>query len=190
MRAFFLFLFFLVNVFSAQSDKWADSVITYSFGANTDFGQDSAYFPANILGSPDTSASDLTPSSIPEEICALGLGGEIVLKFTDNLIVDGEGPDFTVFENPFIIQAGPRAGEIFAEPAEVSVSHDGITFYTFPFDSTTLVGCAGVTPTFGFVDPTNPDSSGGDSFDLSDLELDSIRYVKIRDLTSMFAENL
>lgn len=186
MRTFLLLLLSAVlTVLFAQSTPYADSVVAYNFGTNTNFGQDSAYFPANILGFPDTAASSSAPSSVPEEICALGMGGEIILAFTDNVIINGEGSDFTVFENPFIVQAGPRKGEVFAEPAKVAVSYDGINFYEFPFDTLTLEGCAGVTPVNGNEDPLNPELSGGDSFDIGLFGLDSVKFVKITDVTEI-----
>ena len=89
------------------------------------------------------------------------------------------------------------------EPAIVSVSQDGVTWHTFPFDfsprydATTGAlnlrhpfvynkGFAGVNPVIasGYnVDPTDPTVSGGDSFDLADLGvpgLDWIRYVRLQ----------
>ena len=33
---------------------------------------------------------------------ALGSGGEIVIEFADNAVIDGPGPDFLVFENAFL----------------------------------------------------------------------------------------
>ena len=51
-------------------------------------------------------------------------------SFAPNAIVDGPGPDFIVFENPFA-SAGSST-DLFAEPGEVSVSDDGTTWQTFP----------------------------------------------------------
>ncbi len=179
----YLLLYIFVTFSLAAQTPWADSVVSYSFGTNTDFGQDLPYFPANVTGMPDTSARFNAPSAIPEEICALGFGGEIILKFSDNVIKNGQGADFIVFENAFEIQYGQRAGEIFAEPAKVAVSQDGIIFYEFPYDSTTLEGCAGITPTYGGEEFLDPELSGGNSFDLDDVQLDSALYVKITDIS-------
>ncbi len=173
------------NTAFAQSDPYADSVIVFNKGTGSWINQNPPYFPDNVLGAPSRNASYTVPAVSPDEICSLGLGGEIVLAFTNNAIVNGDGPDFTVFENAFEILYGPRAGEIFAEPGKVAVSKDGINFFEFPFDSLSLEGCAGVTPTNGNADPTNPDSSGGDSFDLSDVGLDTAYFVKITDITSL-----
>ncbi len=179
-------ILFLMNfAFYPQSDPFADSVVYFHKGTGSWANQNPPYFPENVLGAPSATASETVPASAPEEICSLGLGGEIVLEFTDNAIVNGDGIDFTVFENAFRIMYGPRAGEIFAEPGKVAVSKDGITFYEFPYDSLTLEGLAGKTPTNGSADPTNPDSSGGDGFDLSVVGLDTAYFVKITDVTEI-----
>ncbi len=181
-------LFLSVTIIFAQSDPYADSVVYFQKGIGDYANQNPPYFPDNVLGEPSRTATDTIPETSPYEICSLGLGGEIILKFTNNAIVDGQGVDFTVFENAFIILYGARAGEIFAEPAKVAVSKDGINFYEFPFDSLTLVGLAGKTPTHGYADPTNPDSSGGDSFDLSVVGLDTAYYVKLTDVTEIIMD--
>lgn len=164
----------------------ADAVVSMTPGIGAGFGADA--LPKNILGPPDKRARITIPTVDPEEIVALGLGGEIVLRFDRVTITDGPGADFTVFENAFAYTLGPTE-RIYAEPGEVSVSRDGITWFTFPFDSTTLIGCAGRTPTNGDQDPANPEVSGGDGFDLADIGVDSVRYVRIRDVTSIVKEN-
>ena len=172
-----------------ESDPWADAVVLFQPGEGQNLGQSPEYFPDNVLGPPDTNATFTVASADPREILSLGLGGVIVLAFTDNLIIDGPGPDFTVFENAFIRQFGPKAGLPFAEPAVVAVSKDGKTFVPFPYDSLSLEGLAGVTPTNGRADPTNPDSSGGDAFDLSEVGLDTIRFIRLTDVTAMIKDN-
>ena len=190
MKKIILILLTLLTVnITAQSDPYADSVIYFEKGIGSWTNQEPPYFPDNVLGAPSANASWTVPETSPYEICSLGLGGEIVLAFTDNAIVNGEGVDFTVFENAFEILYGTRAGEIFAEPAKVAVSKDGITFYEFPFDSLMLEGLAGKTPTNGSADPTNPDSSGGDSFDLSEVGLDTAYFVKLTDVTEIILQD-
>jgi hypothetical protein len=169
-------------------DRGADAVDHFTPGTGQTTGQGSEYFPHNILGLPDTSARYETATTDPNQIVSLGLGGEIVLRFDRHVIVDGPGPDFTVFENAFHYKLGQRE-RIYAEPGQVAVSRDGITFTPFPFDSLTLEGCAGVTPTNGDKNPTDPTVSGGDSFDLATIGVDSIRYIRIRDVTSMVLNN-
>ncbi len=186
-RIIFISILLTVVAF-AQGNPYADSVIYFHKGIGDFANQNPPYFPGNVLGEPSRDASETVPAVNPDEICSLGLGGEIVLAFTDNAIVNGAGVDFTVFENAFRILYGIRAGEIFAEPAKVAVSKDGITFYEFPFDSLTLEGLAGKTPTNGNADPTNPDSSGGDSFDLSVVGLDTAYFVKLTDVTEIIQD--
>jgi hypothetical protein len=164
-----------------------DTVISWHWGEGQNAGQEEKYFPSNIFGCPDTAARKNLPSSSPEDICSLGFGGEITVAFKDYEIVDGPGADFTIFENAFI---NPVTNRIFAEPAVVSVSRNGINFIEFPFDTLTLKGCAGITPTNGDKDCFNPAESGGDYFDLAVLGLESVRYVKIRDISKMLLDNL
>lgn len=172
-----------------QSDPWPDSVVVFHKGAMSNFGQADQYFPANILSGIDPNATRLQQSSDPAHICALGYGGIIVLAFTDNVVVNGEGPDITVFENVFVQEAGPMAGIPFVEPASVEVSNDGETWFLFPYDEATLEGMAGVTWTNGGEDPLDPEVSGGDQFDLAGLGLDSIRFIRIWDKTSIVRDN-
>jgi len=170
-------LFLILFVLSSQvlADPWADEVIEVEYGFGAGYGQD--YFPNNILGPPDTAATELFPSANPEELLTLGSGGSIILVFNDGGITDGEGPDFTVFENVFL-----HLGEFpFQETAFVEVSEDGESWFRFSHDDETLIGLAGVTPTIGSADPTNPSISGGDSFDLADLGLERVYYVKLID---------
>jgi hypothetical protein len=159
---------------------WIDTVYAFHPGTGQNFGQDSAYFPRNIFGPPDSSARPDRPSASPEQICSLGLGGEIIVGFKGMLLRDGPGPDFVIFENAFF---SPITGKVFAEPALVAVSRDGEQWLEFPWDTLTLEGCAGRTPTNGAADPLDPTSAGGDWFDLALLGVDSIRYIRIRDLT-------
>jgi hypothetical protein len=114
------------------------------------------------------------------------VGGEIILEFTDYLIFDGDGVDLTVFENAF--QVGTDPENTFAEPAYVGVSNDGVNFVEFDCDplNRPYTGCAGVRPTLANpdlndIDPTNPSVSGGDSFDLAQVGLQTARFVRIRD---------
>jgi len=124
-------------------------------------------------------------------------GGSITLKFTDNIIVNGSGPDFTVFENAFQVQG---TDGYMMEPAVVDVSQDGKNYYRFPFDfvpkydndgrldlsdpGVYAMGFAGINPVLtdnGRPDPRNPSESGGDHFDLSSLKenLSWIQYIRI-----------
>ncbi len=187
-----MWLWYALGILVALSPAWAqyvhsgiDTVYWFHPGSGQAVGQSPAFFPQNIFGLPDTNARWNVPSSDPRQICSLGMDGVIVVGWKNFVLVDGPGPDFTVFENAFAY----GNGKIFAEPAEVSVSRDGIHFVAFPFDSLSLEGCAGRTPTNGAGNPFDPAESGGDAFDLATLGIDSVRFIKIRDISRMVAEN-
>ncbi|TAE25300.1 MAG: T9SS C-terminal target domain-containing protein [Candidatus Kapaibacterium sp.] len=161
----------------------ADTVFSVKWGMGQDFGRSN--FPANVLGLPDTSARANRPSNNPAQVCSLGMGGEIVLGWKNAMLVNRTGADFSVFENAFL----RFDGKVFAEPAKIAVSRDGVRFVEFPFDSLSLQGCAGKTPTNGNESPFNPRVSGGDSFDLATIGMDSIRFVKITDISAIVLNN-
>jgi hypothetical protein len=170
---------------SAQWQRMAlDTVGGYVFGSGQRTGQSAAFFPTNILRGPSALARDTVPATDPREICSLGLGGSITLGLRRAVIVDGPGADFTVFENAFTY----GRGRTYAEPATVEVSRDGLVWKMFPFDSISCSGLAGVTPTSG-EDPYDPMRSGGDRFDLADIGMDSVRWVRIGDVTAMILNN-
>lgn len=161
-----------------------DTVGAHTFGAGQRTGQGAAFFPVNVLTGPSVLARDTIPATDPREICSIGLGGSITLGLRRGVIVDGPGADFTVFENAFRY----GNGRIYAEPATVEVSRDGREWTLFPFDSASCRGLAGMTPTSG-QDPYDPQRSGGDRFDLADVGLDSVRWVRLRDVTSIVLNN-
>ena len=106
------------------------------------------------------------------------------MAFTDNRIVDGPGPDFTVFENPF---NAPGLG-IFTEVGVVAASADGVTFVEFPHGAVeaTSPGSRAASPVYANpdtndIDPRDPGVSGGDQFDLATIGLTSARYLRITD---------
>ncbi len=170
-----------------SSDPWADAVVSFNPGTGAGFGDN--YFPDNILGppDPDPAVGQYNSSAKPQEILSLGHGGEIVLQFTDNKIVNGTGADFTVFENAFI---SLWDNSVYMEAGIVSVSQDGETWVTFPYDTTDMSGLAGVTPTNDNQNPTDPAVSGGDQFDLQDTGLEWASYVKITDLGDIYQEGM
>ena len=135
-------------------------------------------------------------------------GGTVTVEFTDNFVVNGPGPDFTIFENAFRLSGTDL---YFVEPAVVEVSADGTHFYQFPVDfvahynsDATLNlfnpfcyarGFAGVKPVYSNSRisssplPTNRVLSGGDQFDLSDLPgtpLPWIRFIRITSTGDMW----
>jgi hypothetical protein len=130
------------------------------------------------------------------DVVSLGGGGSIVLSFEPSAIVDGPGPDFIIFENPFLIGGNPN--DIYAEPGEVSVSDDGVTWKTFPCAPTISPSaptgvsgpygsCAGWHPVYSnpsnAISPFDASKAGGDPFDLADLGVARARYVRIVDKT-------
>jgi len=132
--------------FSSEGDPYADAVVSYAIGASGGFNQ--AALPGIVLGPP--TGSGLFGGTLGA--FSLGLQGSIVLEFTDNVIVDGPGVDFTVFENPFF---GTGLFEVvdvlFSEPGTVSVSQDGVSWFSFACadglaDAPYYPGCAGVYP--------------------------------------------
>lgn len=140
------FLLLLVLSSSLYAGMPIDTVLSFKPGNGQDFGRGEDVFPANIFGLPSTNASETAPEASEQQIASLGLKGEIIVGIKDYYIVDGEGDDFTIFENPFYNNATKL---IFSEPAVVSVSEDGINFVEFPYDSISLDGLAGKTPTNG-----------------------------------------
>lgn len=180
--------FMLLLVLCSAVTMWAqpqrlDTVVSLQPGSGQRVGQGPVFFPMNVLTGPEPRASRTSPVAEPREVCSLGLDGSITMGLRRAVIVDLPGPDFTVFENAFMF--GSRT---FAEPARVEVSRDGIAWYAFPFDSLTLRGCAGVTPTTG-LDAFNPSVSGGDAFDLATIGIDSVRWIRITDVTRMILDN-
>jgi len=158
-----------------------DTVFSFAPGTGQNSGQGPAVFPANIFGLPSDVARVDVPANDPKSVCSIGLGGVITIGWKGAVVVDGPGADFTIFENAF------RYGnnKLFAEPGRVDVSSDGMHWISFPMDSQTFVGCAGMNPTNGDQDAWDPYVSGGDVFDLATIGTDSIRYVRITDVTSL-----
>jgi hypothetical protein len=143
---------------------YAAAVESFEPGVGAGYGQES--LPGVVLGPPAGGAT----SRGSEDVVSLGQGGTIVLRL-GLALVDGDGPDLIVFENPFLYPGG-----VFAEPGQVSVSTDGEAWAVFDCEPTTPApnGCAGYEPVLagdsGIVDATDPVESGGDLFDLAWLE--------------------
>jgi hypothetical protein len=132
--------------FTTEGDPYADAVDSYLIGTSGGFNQ--AALPDVVLGPP--TGSGLFAGTLG--VFSLGLLGEIVLEFDDNVVVDGPGVDLTVFENAFF---GTGLFEIvdvlFSEPGTVSVSQDGVNWFSFACadalaDAPYYPGCAGVYP--------------------------------------------
>jgi hypothetical protein len=154
---------------------YATKVVSFSPGKCAGFG--ASKMPKIVLGPPVGGGHDQGST----DVVALGTGGEIVLSFEPNVLVDGPGVDLLVFENAFYA-AG--ADEPFAEPGEVSVSEDGETWHTFPCTATQSPwgACAG----WHWVSKEDslsldPAKVGGDPFDLADIGITRAKFVRIVD---------
>lgn len=186
MKRFLLILFLLFSNSYLHCGTFIDTVYSFIPGTVQSAGQSPEYFPNNIFGPPSRLASWTIPESRPEELCSIGIGGEITVGLKNGVIRNGEGVDFIIFENAFqrLID-----GKIFAEPAIVSVSQDGVNFIVFPYNEWTLEGMAGKTPTNGQISPFDYPDCGGDGFDLSVVGLDYITHIKIKDVSLIVTIN-
>ena len=157
-------------------DCFADRVVqVHPAFTPPESGQRVPELPGIVMGPP----GDSLPVSGSTSTVSLGHGGWILLEFTDNVILDGPGADFIVFENAFFKTSVPtdpnQAWTVFAEPGSVAVSDDGVSFFAFPFDQAALAhvgqsgtpssalpllhGLAGITPAFtgNWTVPDDPD---------------------------------
>jgi len=186
-RGFLMALFSAILCFSVSADPFPDAIISFIPGVGSGYGQDE--LPDVVLGPPLGGGA----SAGSMDVLSLGDGGEIILEFKDNIVANGPGPDLIIFENAFF--AGGNTENTFAEVAFVEVSLNGVDYYRFPNDynpdgepvnnPANWLGFAGVLPALSHpdngIDPTDPLVSGGDLFDLDDVGLDKIRFIKIID---------
>lgn len=172
--------------------RFITGVVQFSPTDCSGFG--AASLPGIVEGPPIGGGSD--HGSL--DVLSLGSGGSIEVTFAPNAIVDGPGPDFIVFENPFWI--GDQSSNVYAEPAEVSVSDDGKTWVAFPCNPTFDPGATdgtGTSPPYGAcagwgvvystprngISPFDPAKAGGNAYDLADIGVKHARFVKIVDRT-------
>jgi|GEM_PF-4867641 len=125
----------------------------------------------DFTGGPDIKEQDLT--QVKSRVVSLGHGGSIVLKVSgEGIILDKEGPDFTVYENVF---KDASTGLLFNEFAMVGVSLTGASdsYVWFPCNpkKKEIKYCAGVVPT----------SDGGDQFDLASIGVNQAKFIQIKD---------
>jgi len=174
---------FLAHTARAQ-DPFVDAVQTFTEGENGGFGAE--FLPQILLGPPV--GGGLLEGSF--DVVALGIGGSIVLRFDPPVICDGEGPDFTIFENAF--HSGSLAGPVFTEYGFVAVSQDGEHFIDMPYDAMSGAGLAGRTPVLSHPDndisPLDSTVSGGDGFDLANVGLPWAAYVRITDVAGVIRD--
>lgn len=152
------------RTFQTVGDPYADAVFAYQVGPFGGFPSPS-FLPGIVLGPPR--GSGVLDGGF--DVFSLGFGGWIVLLFVDNVIVDGDGVDFTVFENAFFAEnpATLTLERPFADPGIVGVSQDGVTWHefpcllaTFPAAGIYYPGCAGVYPVLSHADrPATPHAS-------------------------------
>jgi hypothetical protein len=159
--------------------RFASKVISFDGGACDGFGKNK--LPGVVLGPPVGGGA----SQGSLDVLSLGTRGSIVLGF-DDVIVDGPGADFLVFENPFLTNGQPDF-----ELAQVSVSDDGTTWTSFPCTATGVSAsgygtCAGWHPVYSSpangISPLDPAVAGGDPFDLSLIGVTEARFVRIDDV--------
>jgi len=136
----------------------------------------------DVVSLGDLSSSQISAGTPP---------GTLTLHFT-NPIRNLDGADFVIFENSFIAGSntgGAGAGGVDADLAYVEVSSDGVNFVRFPSRSMT----PGLVGPYGTIDPTNVfnlvgkhvnayGQSWGTPFDLSEVGLDSVSYIRIVDI--------
>ncbi len=168
-----------VSADSSDIVGWATGYQNYLPGA----GVDSTWqTPELTLG--EAGNSDGNNLGFTFDIASLGRGGEITLTFSTP-IANGDGYDFTIFENSF--------SDTFLELAWVEVSSNGSNFFRYPGFSFTDAPVSA----FGSIDPTNIDGFAGKyrggfgtPFDLdlwssvsADLlDLNAVSYVRIIDI--------
>ncbi len=198
---------------TGPNDPYADAVVSFAPLSQNAFG--AAFLPGNVLGPPSgmgnqmgqaswTQVVSLNARSNNDNGASAPYGGSIILEFTNNIIVNGPGFDFTIFENAFFVNHDGilDPADRYMEPAVVSVSQDGVHYYDIPFDYVPHYdntgaevmnnplsyhsGFAGIEPVYSngtYPDPTDLTVSGGDHFDLSSItskDLLWIKYVKIK----------
>jgi hypothetical protein len=159
---------------SDAPDPFADFLVSFEPGEGAGFGEDS--LPWVVMGPPQGGGPDAGST----DVVSLGNEGVIVVGFDDIEAIDGEGPDLLVFENPF-------SGWL--ETGIVSASEDGETWFAWSCsEDEDRTGCAGIHPVLAHPDnsasPVDPETAGGDAFDLADLGLSRARYIRIQDTGS------
>lgn len=159
-------------------EKFLVRLVDFHPGESAGFGGDK--LPNIIFGPPHGEGT--TKGSL--DVVSLGIGGSITVELGVDA-TDGPGPDLIIFENAFRIGSSES---YFVEPAFISVSADGNTYFDFPCDPTPpeYLGCAGIRPVFANpdtndIDPINITEAGGDPFDLSSIHLESARFIRIHD---------
>jgi outer membrane protein OmpA-like peptidoglycan-associated protein len=101
-------------VFPFGDVSFADEIV--SFDAGKPAPRDPRWAdPKTVVGPPDFNPRSVDPKNPLNMV--LGCGGSLVVRFTNNVLVDVEGPDLYVFE------VGPAI-----EPTRMAISQDGTTW--------------------------------------------------------------
>jgi hypothetical protein len=172
-------------------DPFADRIS--AFTPLTPGGYGAVFVPGNLTGPPDGRGT-YAPASAQTQVASLhartGAGGSVVVEFTDNIVELGPGADFTIFEN--VLYVGGQATQRFMEPALVWVALFEGEWFRFPIDVVPPAGgqpinlmdpfyyhrgFAGRNGTTGS-DPTDPSVSGGDSFDVNELAIPGLTWIR------------
>jgi OOP family OmpA-OmpF porin len=96
-------------VFPGGDISWVDTVVSFTPG---DPAASRSLDPNAALGAPDYQGID--DAEDEATYVSVGHGGELILEFTDNVLIDGDGMDLAIFE------IGPEV-----EPILIAVSEDG-----------------------------------------------------------------
>ena len=179
----------------APEPPWADEIVSAP-GAD----------PSAAFGDPAAATNGARGGGLRSggtDVYSLDLDGprtELVLGFSAHRIIDGDGPDFVVFENAFEIAGGGN----FMDPVIVEVSDDGEVFFEFPHtfagtaydtDPDTWTGFAGIHPVLHDADdrrtPAVDDpEAGGDRFDLADVGLAEATHIRLRPASEFPADRV
>ena len=169
-----------------QEAKFADTVVSYDLAAS--FNN-----PLKALGPPEGTGSNA--GSL--DVVSIESGKSLVVEILNYDVIDGPGWDFVVFENAFYTNYGKPSDVVagawrWMEPAQVSVSEDGVQWLGFLASEDSLFNpshvnhwtgnWAGVAPVFtSSASGIKPLTwcAGGDKFDLHDIGVANARYIKI-----------
>ena len=177
---------------------WATEIVSYEPAPGLDIQWTD---PSSALGQATGDRLDIVSlGELSAEQIDQGLPpGRITLYF-DELIRQGKGYDFVVFENGFTsdlsLETGSVAGEMFAEFGYVEVSSNSVDFVRFPAVSLTpeLTGAYGTVEISNVYNLAGKHPNGtGTPFDLREIvndpmvvsglvDVNDIRYVRIVDI--------
>ncbi|MBG79306.1 MAG: hypothetical protein CMJ39_01190 [Phycisphaerae bacterium] len=152
--------FSIISMANAQTDPWADEIVSHVSGLGGAPGYDN---PQTALGPPERFSgegaapgvvSPFQPAWTPLEIVSIGAGGELVLRFDEWIENDPANPhgiDLIIFGNSGFIDGAYPSGVVNglfgADGGEVSLSEDGVNWFDVP-------GCLAdhAWPTMGWLD--------------------------------------